>query len=320
MSDYLKCRGIGRATVEVAEPLSSRANPPQRPLCRSREEFTENLAGILKGALPATGIKTDAGLDADFLSPFVDVCVEQGLVEWVQCGAGWRLFRTERGEKVLSPDSPDATARTVDDAVPVILGILRDMKHDRTCLGDPRSLGGYRVTGEGLKEWAIQAGVSPSVYDDAFRMILGRGWAVCDGGLYVDFEGFDTNYHFGITPDGEAFLRGEFTTTPPEHTNGEPSHSPDFTSVVWYGTRYTFAKGNQAQAVRVLWEAWESGGHSLTQETIGEKIESLAGRFELAKTFRKHKHGGGYQIHPAWRTMIRQDSKGSYRLVPPESA
>jgi len=106
----------------------------------------------------------------------------------------------------------------------------------------------------------------------------------------------------------------------PVPTPQTPTHSPDFVSVDWYGTRYEFSKGNQAQAVRVLWEAWKSGGHSLTQEKIGEKIESAADRFDLAKTFRKRKHGCGYESHPAWRTMIQQASKGSYRLTPPESA
>ena len=72
--------------------------------------------------------------------------------------------------------------------------------------------------------------------------------------------------------------------------------------------------------MRVLWEAWESGGHSLSQETIGYRIGSTAGRFELAKVFRQRKPGGGYEPHPAWGTMIQPDSKGSYRLAPPESA
>jgi len=100
----------------------------------------------------------------------------------------------------------------------------------------------------------------------------------------------------------------------------EPTHSPDFTSVDWFGTRYTFAKGNQAESVRVLWDAWASGGHSLSQETIGDRIGSTASRFELAKVFRRKAAGGGYEPHPAWGTMIRPDSKGSYRLTPPESA
>ena len=59
---------------------------------------------------------------------------------------------------------------------------------------------------------------------------------------------------------------------------------------------------------------------SLSQETIGNKIESEAGRFELAKVFRRRIPNGKYKPHPAWQTMIQQTTKGSYQLVPPESA
>ena len=116
---------------------------------------------------------------------------------------------------------------------------------------------------------------------------------------------------------GESAWRPGKRKVPPRDT---PTHSPDFTSVDWFGKRYTFAKGNQAESVRELWAAWEGGGHSLSQETIGDRISSNASRFELAKVFRRRKAGGGYEPHPAWGTMIQQDSKGSYRLAPPKSA
>lgn len=95
------------------------------------------------------------------------------------------------------------------------------------------------------------------------------------------------------------------------------SHSPCFTSVNWFGKRYTFSKGNQAQAIRVLWEEWKRDGHGLSQEMIGSKVESASEQFRLAKVLRKRKKGGGYEQHPAWGTMIQQDGKGVYRLVPP---
>ncbi|MBU0637313.1 MAG: hypothetical protein KKB50_00465 [Planctomycetes bacterium] len=100
----------------------------------------------------------------------------------------------------------------------------------------------------------------------------------------------------------------------------EPNHAPGFSSVNWSGEHYVFSKGNQREAVKLLWEAWEGGGHSLSQEIIGDRIGSTASRFELAKVFRRKVAGGGYEPHPAWGTMIQQDSKGSYRLAPPESA
>ena len=99
----------------------------------------------------------------------------------------------------------------------------------------------------------------------------------------------------------------------------EPTHSEDFTSVEWFGTRYSFSKGNQAQAVRVLWEAWAQGEHSLSQESIGERIKSSADRFEMRKTFRQRKaEGKGYEAHPAWGTMIKQYGKGCFRLACPK--
>jgi hypothetical protein len=110
---------------------------------------------------------------------------------------------------------------------------------------------------------------------------------------------------------------GDGGAAPP--SPAQPSCSTDFTSVDWYGTRYTFSKGRQAEAVRALWEAWKSGGHSLSQETIGERL-GVDGRFELSKVFRRKRREGGYEKHAAWGTMIQSDGKGCYRLVPPDSA
>jgi len=108
---------------------------------------------------------------------------------------------------------------------------------------------------------------------------------------------------------------------PHNPATGDPTtHSPDFTSVDWFGKRYNFSKGNQAQAVRVLWDAWTHGEHSLSQETVGARIESSADRFEMRKTFRRRKaNGKGYEPHPAWGTMIQQDGKGCFRLARPKS-
>ena len=108
------------------------------------------------------------------------------------------------------------------------------------------------------------------------------------------------------------------STAPVNVNRQQPTHSSDFTSVNWFGTRYAFSKGNQARSVKVLWEAWAEGGHGLSQETIGERIDSNADRFEMRKTFRRV-GGDGEEIHPAWGTMIQRDGKGCCRLVPPES-
>lgn len=97
-----------------------------------------------------------------------------------------------------------------------------------------------------------------------------------------------------------------------------PSHAVDFHSVMWFGTRYTFAKGHQAESVRHLWGAWEAGGHSMSQEAIADEI-GLNGGFNLSKVFRVRRTSrAGYDHHPAWGTMIQAESKGVYRLVPPD--
>ncbi|MHB1157675.1 MAG: hypothetical protein ACYC26_12680 [Phycisphaerales bacterium] len=91
------------------------------------------------------------------------------------------------------------------------------------------------------------------------------------------------------------------------------THSEDFTSVEWFGTRYDFAKGNQAESVRVLWTEWEKGGHSLSEKTIGEKIESSAEHFRLVHVFRSKDN----KMHSAWGTMIVSSGKGVFSLNSP---
>ena len=107
-------------------------------------------------------------------------------------------------------------------------------------------------------------------------------------------------------------------TAPGVDRKDETTHCDDFTSVKWFGTIFRFTKGNQAEAIRVLWEAWDKGGHGLSQETIGRKIGSGDNHFQLAKVFRQRKHSGGYEPHPAWQAMIRSPSKGVFRLAEPD--
>ncbi len=124
----------------------------------------------------------------------------------------------------------------------------------------------------------------------------------------------------GVSTDAKAAMPKPGAKPGDENDEQTPTHAPDFTSVNWFGTRYTFSKGNQCQAVRVLWEAWEQGEHSLSQETIGKRIGSSADRFEMRKTFRQKKRKVcEYEPHSALGTMIQQGSKGCYRLVRPKS-
>lgn len=95
-----------------------------------------------------------------------------------------------------------------------------------------------------------------------------------------------------------------------------PTHSDDFTSVNWFGTKYTFSKGQQAEAIKHLWDAWETDGHSLSEMNIGDKVGSSSRNFRLEKVFRI-KGGKGKGQHPAWGTMVKRVNKGVFALCPP---
>jgi hypothetical protein len=72
----------------------------------------------------------------------------------------------------------------------------------------------------------------------------------------------------------------------------EISHSPDYSAVVWYGTRYAFSL-RQRLVVAALFEAEERGYRWVMQETLLEIAESDGTR--LRDLFR---------AHPAWGVMI----------------
>lgn len=83
----------------------------------------------------------------------------------------------------------------------------------------------------------------------------------------------------------------------------EPVASPDFASVRWGGSLYTFT-ANQAACVKCLWNAWKNGAPTLREDTILAEIE---GNSPLRKLF---------QGHPALETMIVAGAaKGTFRLA-----
>lgn len=94
---------------------------------------------------------------------------------------------------------------------------------------------------------------------------------------------------------------------PPPSINGHAGarHSPDFRSVYWFGTDYTFSP-TQAAVVHALWEAWDDGVPAVGNETLTEAAGSDGGR--VRDLFRDH---------PAWGAMIVPAGKGSYRLQEP---
>jgi hypothetical protein len=100
-------------------------------------------------------------------------------------------------------------------------------------------------------------------------------------------------------------------------TKAGATHSPDFTSVDWFGTRYVFSKGKQAGCVQALWKAWEDGGHNLTKDRIAEDVSPDIVRFRLSHVFRNQKTR---TYHPAWGTMIQSQGKGVFGLVAPIGA
>lgn len=91
-----------------------------------------------------------------------------------------------------------------------------------------------------------------------------------------------------------------------EGRDDHATHSPDFHSVNWFGTRYEFT-GQQAACVRVLWEAWKTGCPAVGGVTVLEAAGSDAERLLLV-----------FRDHPAWGTMIVPgERKGNYQLNAP---
>ncbi len=99
-------------------------------------------------------------------------------------------------------------------------------------------------------------------------------------------------------------------TQQPTDAGGQDNnkHSVDFTSVCWEGKEYQFKK-TQARCVGLLWD-----NLTLSEKTIGEKIESDADHFRLQHVFRSTRGKG---MHPAWGKMIVRRGKGIFGLNRP---
>jgi hypothetical protein len=83
-------------------------------------------------------------------------------------------------------------------------------------------------------------------------------------------------------------------------------HSPDFRSVHWFGTDYTFT-ANQAACVKTLWQAWKNGTPGVGKETLLSDADARTERVDHI-----------FRDNPAWKTMICASAKGVYRLCPPQ--
>jgi hypothetical protein len=86
------------------------------------------------------------------------------------------------------------------------------------------------------------------------------------------------------------------------------SHGPDFRSVCWFGTDYSFTD-SQAACIRILWKCWENGTPEVSQATVLEQADLYSKR--LVDLFKKHE---------AWGSMIVSGKKGAYRLKPTENS
>ena len=96
-----------------------------------------------------------------------------------------------------------------------------------------------------------------------------------------------------------------------EKTSEQYFHNADFTMVNWYGTEYKFSIGLQSRVVNALWKEYTENGLGLHQETINTRINAEKDNFRLKHVFRNH---------PAFRTMIQSDGRGTFRLVPPKQS
>ncbi|MCI0351197.1 MAG: hypothetical protein L0Z53_17375 [Acidobacteriales bacterium] len=121
-----------------------------------------------------------------------------------------------------------------------------------------------------------------------------------------------------VAAEGQSFSKIGAITTDPEVPavskvgDLQPTlHSPDFRSVRWYGTCYSFT-ANQASVVGTLWASWEQGTPDVGDETLLKAADHEAPPRSLRDVFRDH---------PAWGTMIvSAGSKGSHRLTEPEKS
>jgi hypothetical protein len=89
-----------------------------------------------------------------------------------------------------------------------------------------------------------------------------------------------------------------------------PSHAPDFSSIMWFGKRFSFSP-KQRSVVELLWDAFQTQLPGLSHAFLVEKA-GLQGT--LRDTFKIK----GTKFHAAWGTMIvREGGKDMYRLRPP---
>jgi hypothetical protein len=111
-----------------------------------------------------------------------------------------------------------------------------------------------------------------------------------------------------LEPVNQAVIAAKTKPTEGNGVETADTHSEDFTSVRWNGKQYQFNK-TQARCIELLWN-----NDSLSEKTIGEKIESAADNFRLMHVFRNRRGKG---MNPAWGKMIVKYGKGIFGLNRP---
>ncbi len=106
------------------------------------------------------------------------------------------------------------------------------------------------------------------------------------------------------------FLKKRIVVTPKPYLDKTVAdHGPDFRSVRWYGTEYSFT-GNQAKIVSVLWAAWKQGTPDVGDEHLMVHADAKTSR--IVDIFRDC---------DAWGRMIVQGArKGTRRLQTPSTS
>ena len=185
-----------------------------------------------------------------------------------------------------------------------------------------------------VREWADDDGTryfESKLPDDALEF---------DGSMFGQFklddaDSIERTYQRLTTYVAAAQLLAELVNQNTTKLDGKENTltivpSEDFTSVRWGNKTFDFSPGNQAKAMKVLFEEYRKGGKRLHESTIATKIGSGDTHFRMAHVFRsrsKIKPRGKnaksrytpYRPHPALGTMIVGNGDGCYRLVPPES-
>jgi hypothetical protein len=165
----------------------------------------------------------------------------------------------------------------------------------------------YRDVAQRIEsEWAAEFGEPyPKQVEDWQRWAARVGWSgerIADGkwkprDLFPIIEGYLQRLR-----DQSGSTKGqgdEAADDPPAAV-----HSPDFRCVNWFGEQYSFT-GNQAAAVKLLWEAWQSGAPDVGGETLIQAADASTQRIDVV-----------FRGNAAWGAMIVQGgTRGSYRLA-----